>query len=61
MDDHGHCEICKRMIALGKERCGDEECEAKYAAGQKEKKRSVILMVAALAAIIIFTKLINMS
>lgn len=52
--EHAHCEICQRPVTVGERRCGSSECEAKFQAALKAKKRSVYLLIGMMALTLLF-------
>lgn len=43
--EHAHCEICARTVTVGERRCGSPECEEKFNAAVKAKKRGMWMFV----------------
>lgn len=56
-EDHAHCEICQRVVAIGERFCDRRECLDQHDKNVKEKKRQVFLLIAILVGVIIITKM----
>lgn len=52
LPDHGHCEVCGRVVDVGERWCG-AECREKHAAIIKKKKRDAAVFVAVVALLLI--------
>ncbi len=54
--EHGHCEICGRVVKFETRFCGTE-CEEKHKEAIGRKKRDAILLVVAFAVFLIATNI----
>lgn len=43
--EHAHCEICGKPVPVGDRRCGSAECEEKFQAALRAKKRGMYMFV----------------
>ena len=55
--EHAHCEICGRPVTVGDRRCGSKECEEKFAASVKAKKRGMYMFVGLIFILLLLTQL----
>ncbi len=53
--EHSHCEMCQRPVAVGDRRCGSDECEAKFQAALKAKKRGMYMFIGVILLVLIIT------
>lgn len=59
MNDHSHCEICGRMVAVGDRLCDSKDCAEKKAEAQAMKKRTMYLFIALIVAVLLFSKFLQ--
>ena len=43
--EHAHCEICGKPVTVGDRRCGSPECEEKFQASIRAKKRGMWMFI----------------
>lgn len=56
--DHGHCEICHRVVAMETRFCS-RGCEGKHGELQAKKKRDMWKFIALLGALMLVLTLVN--
>jgi len=59
VNDHSHCEVCGRMVAVGERLCSSKDCADKKAEAQAMKKRTVYLFVALIVAAVLLSKFVQ--
>lgn len=52
IEEHSHCHICGRTIAVGNDLCNDKSCLEKQQEALAMKKRSMWLFIALIAAVL---------
>ena len=55
--EHAHCEICGRPVTVGERRCGSQECEEKFNAAVKAKKRGMYMFVGLIFLLLVISTL----
>ncbi|MHB1261925.1 MAG: DUF2116 family Zn-ribbon domain-containing protein [Thermoplasmatota archaeon] len=55
--EHAHCEICGKPVTVGDRRCGSTECEEKFQASIRAKKRGMWMFVGLIFLLLIITNL----
>lgn len=55
--EHAHCEICGKPVTVGERRCGSPECEEKFQASIRAKKRGMWMFVGLIFLLLIITNL----
>ncbi len=56
--EHGHCEICSRIVVIDERFCDRKECLAAHEKNIAEKKRQVWMMIGLIAAALILSKIL---
>lgn len=54
---HAHCEICGTPVEVGSRRCGSQECEEKFQAALKAKKRGMWMFIGLIFILLVLTQL----
>lgn len=57
-EDHGHCEICSRVIDLEERFCDRAECLEQHQKNVAEKKKQVYIFIALIIAAVVLSKII---
>ena len=55
--DHAHCEICGKPVTVGERRCGSTECEEKFNAALRAKKRGMWMFIGLIFLVMLFSTL----
>lgn len=58
-EDHGHCEICSRVITIDERFCERKECHDKHQQNIKDKKKQMYLFIGVVAAVMLFSVFTN--
>ncbi len=56
MEDHKHCEVCGKVVDVSERTCS-LECAEKLEEAQRMKKRTAILFVVLIVAVVVLTKI----
>lgn len=59
VEDHGHCEICSRVVPIGERFCDRAECLEQHQRNLADKKKQVYLFVAMIAALVLLSVLLR--
>jgi predicted nucleic acid-binding Zn ribbon protein len=43
--EHAHCEMCQTPVEVGQRRCGSKECEERFEAALRAKKRGMYMFI----------------
>jgi len=58
VEEHGHCEICSRVVPLGERFCDRAECLEQHQRNVSEKKRQVWLLIGLIVAAVVLSKIL---
>jgi predicted nucleic acid-binding Zn ribbon protein len=57
---HAHCEMCGTPVEVGQRRCGSKECEERFQAALKAKKRGMWMFIGLIFVLLVLTQLRNL-
>ena len=55
--EHAHCEMCGKPVPVGERRCGSADCEEKYNAALRAKKRGMYMFVGLIFLLLVISTL----
>lgn len=53
--EHAHCEICSKPVEVGQRRCGSKDCEERFEASLRAKKRGMYMFIGVILLVMLMS------